>query len=204
MKRIVRAGALVVALALWSGAGEASAQAWIGIVVAETSRAQAEFERACQAAVHDPRAAATLAEPAEADYEARRLVASYFTHASARDQKKLAKLFWRWGGQRWRDPAGERDVRAIVDAGVPQTGAESIMLERVAFIRSFDGETARGVWKVGLPDPAAADAVRSVWYGIDFTTRNGGWRILHMTVYAEGERPKPPVPYCHLHQSDSY
>lgn len=172
----------------------AAAQAWIGQMVGNmmAQQAAAAAEAACKAGTpaSDKVQAFALSSSEAA-------MAAYTALGPASKPVDLKKVFaLKDKDLSWKDEGGKQPIPAFLS----RLDGKRVTLSRVAFVVAGDGTTARGIWKVAVPDQPDLNR----WYAVDLKGSpgpsmwgGGAWRIWHFAQFSGAEAPPAPAAYCH-------
>jgi len=174
-------------LGLFLAASPASAQMYAAIGAAVGDSVSDMLRAKCIAGLAIP----SNEEAHEADAPAQAVVAKYWALVSARDNVLVGDLFDRSSKSAWIDHGSDVRVHAapITDRYARQDGNRLVQIP-IAFVRSRDGISARGVWEV-----RNASGDLTGYYLVDFV-RRVAWFPRRIELLASSAPAPTIAPYC--------
>jgi hypothetical protein len=153
----------------------------IGNMVAQGKRAQ------CMSGTPLP-----ASEIAEARDPALAVMRAYWSSAASAASVDVTPAFHARGGADWRSGGiahGRTQLKRISDPLAHAPGA-ALAAEPVTFVRSGEGGTARGLWRVSREGEPVGH------YLADFSRRGSVWKLRRLELFSAGATPPPVTQYC--------
>jgi hypothetical protein len=191
----MKTSSAAVACAALAFAAPAMAQGLIPTVIGATignavANGAGAHEAKCRSGTLLPEA-----EVLKAKASAQATMRTYFAIAGASETADVSAAFKRGRGGLWISFEGAARAKAVDDATARRFhAAGGAVPEPLGFVRSGDGQSARGVWLLTVASPAGPQSLAA--YVGDFQPRDGQWKLTTLRRAAPAKAP-PVVQYCH-------
>ena len=173
------------------GSGPAHAQAWIGQVVGDmmAQGAAAQREQACMTGTAMPDS-----EVAETRPSAAAAMTGYWQAVRGGGGSANVTAFYQAEGKvGWKSGETNLGLPALTRVSDPFAAPGNDMESApIGYVRSGDGRTVRGQWRVKRADGSTAGIYDALFRRVD-----GTWKLSQLTLLSPREYAEPVVQFCH-------